>query len=80
MFGKYGTITLLQLNQRNDGFTYTHITYESVQQAKDAITFMHKMRLQDKVLNVSFATENCVPKRKRIQDTNEQSSEILQTE
>jgi RNA recognition motif-containing protein len=73
MFKKFGTITLFQFNQRKDGFTYAYITYESVLQAQHAIIAMHKMKLQDKVLNVSFATDNCAPKWKKIQDINQQN-------
>ncbi len=55
MFQKFGTIIDFLFHKRLNGFTYAYITYQSVQEAQDAIIFMHKMQIQDKVLSVSFA-------------------------
>ena len=66
MFAKFGAINLFQFRQRIDGFTYAHIAYQSLDQAWNAITVMNKMKLEDKVLRVCFAAENCVPKSKKL--------------
>ena len=77
MFVKFGPINLFLLRQRIDGFTYAHITYQTVEQAWQAITVMNKMELEDKVLRVSFSSDNCVPKRKNLQQQ-KQSPDVLE--
>lgn len=77
MFAKFGPINLFLLRQRIDGFTYAHITYQTVEQAWQAITVMNKMELEDKVLRVSFSADNCVPKRKNLQQQ-KQSPDVLE--
>lgn len=71
MFELFGPINIFQFYQRKDGFTYAHITYEHIQSAHEAILVMHKKKLQDKFLNVTFASGNCLPKWKRIKQSKE---------
>ena len=65
MFEPFGTITLFTMYTRNDGFTYAHITFESIEQASLAIQEMNKKKIEDKTLKVDFAVPNCVPKKKK---------------
>jgi RNA recognition motif-containing protein len=74
MFVKFGTIILFQLNRRKDGFTYAHITFETVKQAHAAINEMNKKKIEDKTLKVSFSAPNCVPKWKRFKQESKPAS------
>lgn len=56
MFEKFGKISSLKLFKRNDGFTYSHITYEKIEQAQAAIKAMNKVKIEDKRLKVNFAS------------------------
>jgi RNA recognition motif-containing protein len=65
MFSAFGTITLFRLFKRKDGFTYSYITYETIEEAHRAIKYMNKTKIEDKILKVSFAVANCEPKKKK---------------
>lgn len=57
MFEKFGKISSLRLTKRNDGFTYAHISFETIEEAHLAIKGMDKKKVENKRLKVTFASQ-----------------------
>ena len=55
MFEPFGNINVFKYFKRPDRFTYSYITYETVDEADKAIKTLNKKQIQDKVLKVAFA-------------------------
>ena len=62
MFAVFGNINIFKYAVRKDGFTYSYITYDTIDQAKEAIKYLHKKKFAEKTLKVSFAVSNCESK------------------
>lgn len=57
IFEKFGKICSLKLLKRKDGFTYSHIIYQTIEQARKAINSMNRLQIGDKRLKVNFASQ-----------------------
>jgi RNA recognition motif-containing protein len=55
MFEPFGNINVFKFFKRPDKFTYSYITYETIDEADKAIKALNKKQIQDKVLKVDFA-------------------------
>lgn len=55
MFQELGQIKKFRFHCRPDGFVYSYITYNSIDEAHNAIKKLNKKPILDKILKVSFA-------------------------
>jgi RNA recognition motif-containing protein len=47
-------VTRLFLKKKDDGFTFAHIHYQSIDEAKDAVEKLNKRRINNKNIKVQF--------------------------
>jgi RNA recognition motif-containing protein len=57
MFDEYGSITRLFLKKKDDGFTFAYITYQSIEEAKNAVETLNRKKVRGKIIKVQYGKE-----------------------